>query len=506
MSSQKPTLSSTNLFARTVGATGLVVVLTALSGLTLAAKEGHSRQTQVPSVESSARAFASGPALGLVGASDAIAEAAEKALPAVVNIATNRRSRSDGSTEQERFLRRFFGSPRERVEPRVPRFQSLGSGVLVDPSGIVLTNNHVIEEAAEIRVTLSDGSEFAAEVVGADAPTDLAVIQLVGVGDRKFSSFSLGNDDELRLGEIVLAVGNPFGLSGSVTMGIVSAKGRGNVGIVDYEDFIQTDAAINPGNSGGALLNLKGDLVGINTAIASRSGGNQGVGFAVPASLARQIMTRLQTDGVVRRSWLGVAIQPFTPSIAKAFDAEGVTGVLVSGVQGDSPASRAGLLAGDVILNFGARTVDSPSELRNKVALSAAGKPLDLEIWRDGSRKKLKVKLSLKDSTIHKKGRFESSGNPCFGGAELENLEGIGSSTRRELGLALEPRGGVLVRFVDPASSLSSSGLLAGDVIVEINRRKIASLKDLSGSCQELSGPLAVRVLRGEDSIYLLLD
>ena len=502
--------SSSSLFARTAGALAVLVTISCVSSLTLASRRAEVDDGLGAAAPMTEAILKKNTSLSLVGSSSVIADAAEAALPAVVNISTSRLQQTGGHSMgpfgQDPLLRRFFGAPGASPGPRTHRLQSLGSGVIVTSDGIVLTNNHVVEGADEIRVTLSDGTEFAAEIVGTDAPTDLAVIRLVGVADRSLSSLSLGDDDDLRLGEIVLAVGNPFGLSGSVTMGIVSAKGRGNVGIVDYEDFIQTDAAINPGNSGGALLNLEGELVGINTAIASRSGGNQGVGFAVPSTLAAEIMGRLMEDGVVERSWLGVSIQPFTPAIARAFNSDGVTGVLVSGVQSGSPASSAGVRAGDVVLSFGAERVESPSQLRNVVALSAAGVAARLEILRDGRKKLIDVTLEKKSPISLKNNHNiygESSG---LQGLRLEDLRLVDGRERRHLGVGVDIHDGVLVRSVDPASAASRAGLRAGDVIVELNRHGISNLKELQKQASASSEALIARVIRGEASLYVLLS
>jgi serine protease Do len=505
----RPKATSARRLARSLSAVVVVATITCLSSLTLASRPD--RAAGVPRASATIPPSASGLAAPLrtLGSSNAIADAAEAALPAVVNISASRLQsldqRSMGPFGRDPMLRRFFGEPNAESQPRTHRSQSLGSGVVVDAAGIVLTNNHVVAGADEIKVTLSDGSEFAAEIVGTDAPTDLAVIRLLGVEPGSLTPLALGDDEQLRLGEIVLAVGNPFGLSGSVTMGIVSAKGRGNVGIVDYEDFIQTDAAINPGNSGGALLNLEGELIGINTAIASRSGGNQGVGFAIPSSLAREIMGRLLEDGVVRRSWLGVSIQPFTPAMARAFGAEGVAGVLVSGVQGDSPASGAGIEAGDVILSFAGERVESPSELRNAVALSTSGKPRKLKVLRGGAQKIVEVILSEKDPKILGLNGSNNDGLSGLDGLELEGVRDLDDRIRRQMRVAPDVVEGVLVRSVSPSSSAASSGLQAGDVIVELNRKKVAGLKDLRELASQSSEFLVARVMRGEASLFLLL-
>ena len=505
-----PPPSSRSVGARTVGALTVILTLCCVSSLTLASRQAelvHGPEVAAPALDVIPTKSAS---LNLLGSSNAIADAAEAALPAVANISTSRlqetRGRSMGPFGQDDLLRRFFGAPGASPAPRAHRSQSLGSGVIIDSSGILVTNNHVVDEADEILVTLSDGTEFDAEIVGTDAPTDLAVIRLVGVGNRKLASLSLGDDEDLRLGEIVLAVGNPFGLSGSVTMGIVSAKGRGNVGIVDYEDFIQTDAAINPGNSGGALLNLEGELIGINTAIASRSGGNQGVGFAVPSTLVAEIMDRLIEDGEVQRSWLGVSIQSFTPAMARAFKSEGVRGVLVSGVQEGSPASSAGLRAGDVILSLGSKRVESPSQLRNLVALSAAGMAKRLEILRDGRRKLVKVTLDVKQKISLRNHRDSEEMPSGLEGLHLEDLRVVDDRERRYLGVEPGVVDGVLVRSVEPESSASRSGLRPGDVIVEINHSKVLSIKAFNEEIGEGTEVLLARVIRGAASLYVLLS
>jgi len=445
----------------------------------------------------------------LVDASSAIADAAEAALPAVVNISTTRlRNVESGRFSQpfgeDSMFRHFFGQPGEQGgSPRPRRSQSLGSGVVVSAQGLVLTNNHVVAGADEIRVTLSDGRELDATIVGTDEPTDLAVIQLRGDDLDGMSYLALGDAEALRLGEIVLAVGNPFGLAGSVTMGIVSAKGRANVGIVDYEDFIQTDAAINPGNSGGALLNLRGELVGINTAIASRSGGNQGIGFAIPTTLAREIMSRLLEDGAVQRSWLGVYIQPLNRRLARVFGAESVEGVLVAGVQPDSPAQTAGVERGDVILSFDGQAVDSPSELRNLVALSPVREAIKLAIFRKNRIRKLKVRLGALPvaRSVPQKAQPPQQVT-TMGGLSLGELD---ERSRKYFQLGPELRDGVVVRSVAPDSAASSAGLRPGDVIVEVNRKMVRGMADIDALGIQPGTDLVALVVRGESSFYVVI-
>jgi len=318
--------------------------------------------TKVSSVLMPTPAFAQA---NKAGETVVLADIAERVVPSVVNISSEKIVRDTGSPPDfgplfnDPFFRHFFGGPLEpSSRPRARREHSLGSGVIVSDKGVVLTNNHVIENADEIRVGLADGREFEAEIVGRDPDSDLGVLKLKGdVKDLKV--LAMGDVNSLRLGDIVLAVGNPFGVGQTLTMGIVSAKGRASVGIVQYEDFIQTDAAINPGNSGGALVNMRGELVGINTAILSRSGGYQGIGFAIPTNMARPIMDGILADGKVKRGWLGVAIQDVTPQLKDALGLTESSGVLISDVAADGPAAKAGLKRGDVIVSLDGQKTDS---------------------------------------------------------------------------------------------------------------------------------------------------
>ncbi|MCS4504724.1 Periplasmic pH-dependent serine endoprotease DegQ [wastewater metagenome] len=306
------------------------------------------------------------------------ADAVERAAPAVVNVYTTR------APEQRHHpffddpqLRRFFGAPKEQRPER-----SLGSGVIVSPDGYVLTNEHVVRDADAIEVLLSDGRAATAEVVGSDPDTDLAVLD-VGLGELPHATF--GDSTALRVGDIVLAVGNPFGVGQTVTQGIVSATGRDHLGLATFENFIQTDAAINPGNSGGALINAAGELVGINTAIYSRSGGSMGIGFAIPVSLARGVMRELIEQGHVTRGWIGVQVQPMTPPLADTLSLPDVGGVLIAGVLRGGPAHEAGIQPGDVILSIDEHPVDGPTQLLNRISgLSPGSEAVVAGIGRDG--------------------------------------------------------------------------------------------------------------------------
>ncbi|HEX15711.1 MAG TPA: Do family serine endopeptidase [Deltaproteobacteria bacterium] len=335
-------------------------------------------------------------ASGLEELQGALRRAAQRAIPAVVNVSTLRVYRTPGGIPspfwQDPFFRqffgedffRFFGIPRERVE------RSLGSGVIVSPEGYILTNYHVIAKASQVVVGLVDKREFEAQVVGVDPHTDLALLKIEA---EDLPSLPFGDSDRAQVGDVVLAIGNPFGIGQTVTMGIISAKGRSNMGLVDYEDFIQTDAAINPGNSGGALVNLRGELIGINTAIVSRTGGYQGIGFAIPSNIARWVMGELIRHGRVIRGWFGVTVQELTPELAKHFGLEEPRGALVVEVYPGSPAERAGLRKGDVILKYNGRTIREAWELRNLVATTPVGRKVPLVVWRKGRKKELQVKI-----------------------------------------------------------------------------------------------------------------
>ncbi len=325
-------------------------------------------------------------------------QAARRAQPAVVNISTTV-ARKDGPSRQspffdDPFFRRFFGDEFDkRFQPREsPRQQGTGSGVIVSQDGYIITNNHVVENSDAIEVTLSDKRNFTAKVIGTDSKTDLALLKIEVDG---LPALSWGDSRDLQVGEMVMAIGNPFGLTQTVTMGIVSAVGRANVGIVDYEDFIQTDAAINPGNSGGALINLNGELVGINTAIFSRSGGYMGIGFAIPSNMARTIQASLIEHGKVVRGWLGVSIQDLTPDLQEQFQAPDTRGALVSEVVKESPAEEGGLKRGDVIREYNSHDVADTRHLRSLVAESLPNAPVKIAIVRDGKKEELQVTIEI---------------------------------------------------------------------------------------------------------------
>ncbi len=426
-----------------------------------------------------------------------VADIAEQAVKSVVSISTEQVRRvSMRGMQGHPLFERFFG-PGMQPMPQEHRARGMGSGVIVSVDGIVLTNNHVVENGENIRVTLSDGREFDAQVLGTDPESDLAVLKLQGkVG--KLTPIKVGDSETLRLGEVVLAIGNPFGVGQTVTMGIVSAKGRADVGIVDYENFIQTDAAINPGNSGGALVNMRGELVGINTAILSRSGGYQGIGFAIPTSMAVHVKDSIVKSGKVTRGWLGVGIQDIKPDLAEALGLQDTRGVLISQVMEDGPADKAGLKQGDVVREIDGKPMNTLGQLRNAIASAGANKSILLNVVRD--RKPLRITATLGQ----KKEIAEQAQQP---GGMVPNQLGLAmtdlnASLRKELGV---PNGvdGAVVRQVAPGSRAARAGLESGDVIVAVAGRRVGSAKMIEQRLKTSKGSVPILVQRNGRALYL---
>ena len=346
----------------------------------------------------------------------------------------------------------------------------MGSGVIISPDGYIITNNHVVEGANELMVTLPDKREFRGKIIGTDPKTDLAVVKVDASG-LPFTRW--GDSSKLQVGEYVLAIGNPFGLNSTVTLGIVSALGRGRMGITQYEDFIQTDAAINPGNSGGALVNTAGELVGINTAIISRTGGYQGVGFAVPASMAKPVLESLVATGKVVRGYLGIAIQDLTPDLAKSFGLEQARGALVSSIAEDSPADRAGLKQGDVITAYQGKPVEDPATLQREVTRTPVGTKATMKVIRNGHEQEITATVGEQSERARVAGADPVLENALAG---LE-VQGLDMQMARELGITGKATG-VVVVGVEPGSLADRAGVAQGDVIREINRQPIKSVKD----------------------------
>jgi serine protease Do len=425
------------------------------------------------------------------------------ALPAVVNIHSSKVvKQKDGQLPfNDPLFRQFFGEQfgQGQQQPRAEREQSLGSGVIVSTDGTILTNNHVIDGASDIKVQLSDKREFTAKLVGADAKTDVAVLK---IDAKDLPTLPLGDSSKLQVGDVVFAIGDPFGIGETATMGIVSATGRGGLGIESYEDFIQTDAAINPGNSGGAMIDLHGYLVGINTAILSHgSGGNQGIGFAIPIDLARHVMDQIVSHGKVVRGYLGVHIQDVTPDIAKAFGLNQAGGVLVGDVSPDTPASRAGLKKGDVILQLNGQPVSDRYQLSLHISQIAPGTQVALKIWRDGKTQDVSLTLGELRETAEKTGPGEEQS----GALEGVDVQTLTPETAQQLDL---PSGthGVVVTSVDPAGAAAAAGLNRGVVIQEVNHKAVSNVQEFKKAMADAGKqPVLLLVNQGGVTGYVVV-
>jgi serine protease Do len=404
-------------------------------------------------------------------------------LPSVVNISSSKVVKAQKMDQQlqqmDPFFRQFFGNDSPfQTTPKEQREKSLGSGVIVSPEGYILTNNHVVDGATEVKVTLSDKREFEAKIIGTDPKTDVAVLK-INAPDLK--PMTIGDSSKVQVGDTALAIGDPFGVGQTVTNGIISATGRGNLGIEDYEDFLQTDAPINPGNSGGALINDRGELIGINTAILTHSQGSEGIGFAVPVNLARQVMNEILTNGKVVRAYMGILPQDMTTDMAKAFNQKQAQGVLIGDVTPDSPAQHAGLQRGDILLEVNGKPVSSANQLRMTISMMEPGTDVKLKVLRNGSERDLNVKLAEMPT--------ETAMNNPNGDDSTKALEGVQVKTLSpdladQLGLPSSSKG-VVVTDVDPSSKMADSGLRKGDVIQEVNRKPVNNVSEFQSALQK---------------------
>jgi len=419
----------------------------------------------------------------------------KRVAPAVVNVYAAKLVENRNPLLDDPIFRRFFGNPggpREQIQ------RSLGSGVLIDPSGLVVTNNHVIEGADQVKVSLADKREFEAEIVLKDARSDLAVLR---IGDKRerFAAIDLADSDALQVGDVVLALGNPFGVGQTVTHGIVSAVARTQVGITDYQFFIQTDAAINPGNSGGALVDLSGRLVGINTAIFSRSGGSQGIGFAIPVNMVRGVISSAQGgSSVVRRPWLGAKLQAVTPEIAEGLGLKRPAGALVASVAPKSPAARAGLKTGDLVVAVDGQPVDDPNAFDYRFATKLLGGQVQLGIVRSGRESRLAV--ALESAPENPRNEVIIQARSPFLGAKVANLSPALAEELR-LDSAAE---GVAVLEVADGSVAQSIGFQKGDVVLTVNNEPIAKTADLQRVAAQPTRLWRVTILRGGQKLSVV--
>lgn len=432
-------------------------------------------------------------------------EIVEKVMPTIVTVYSEQTIRVQYQdpfySPGEDFLRRFFGAP-NLPDERQPQYreyhrEGLGSGVIITEDGYILTNNHVIQGADKIRVVI-DEEEIPAEVIGTDEKTDLAVLKVDY--DETLPAAKLGNSDNIKIGEWVLAIGHPFELDHTVTAGIISAKGRNRMGITDYEDFIQTDAAINPGNSGGALINLKGEVIGINTAIASRTGVYNGIGFAIPINMAQLVMNQLIDHGYVSRGYIGVGIQDVTSELAEAFDLEEPSGVLVTQVMPDTPGEKAGLESGDIIVRMNGEELENGSDLRNRVAAQKPGSEIELEIIRDGKHKDIDIVLTELPGTEKLAEKMDEVEPAPDIGLELTMAE---ESDAYDYGY----EEALLVEKVEPGSPAAEAGIMPGDIIFEVNRERVTSVSEFDTIVAKDYGkdPLLMLIGRDGGMLYLVV-
>jgi serine protease Do len=441
----------------------------------------------------------------------AFASVVKRAAPAVVHIRVERTVKRDLSQSLDPrhlfnnpFFERFFGPgfkmPGQEEKPRTFRWEAAGSGFIISKDGYILTNNHVIKDADTITVRLADEREFKAEVIGTDPQSDVALLKIDG---KNLPTIPLGDSDRIDVGEWAIAIGSPFALQQTVTVGVISAKGRTRVGIVDYENFIQTDAAINPGNSGGPLLNIHGEAIGVNTAIFTRSGGFMGISFAIPINMARAIVYQLQEYGEVTRGWLGIGIQDIDKHLAESFGLDSSKGVLVTGVADDSPAEKGGLKSGDVILSIDGKQTTGVAGLRNIVAMITPGSKSSLKIIRDGKEKKINLTVG------------EQPGDSVFGAEEI-----MDKSILTEMGLTLQDltpslaeqfgykkNQGVLIADVRRDSPAARVGIRPGALLEEVNRVRVSNLKELNKVLENLDNQnqVLVRIRVGEHSRFVVM-
>jgi serine protease Do len=432
---------------------------------------------------------------------------AKQVSPAVVFIKVEKEESSDGHSGLspfgnpfgDEFFHRFFGTPPDSRGERQPRKRhsvGQGSGFIVAPDGTIMTNNHVVEDATRITVYLQDGRELEAKTIGTDPATDVAIIK---IDETDLPFLKLGDSDQLEVGDWVLAFGNPFGLSHTLTAGIVSAKGRSGMGLSDYENFIQTDAAINPGNSGGPLVNLDGQVVGMNSAIFSRSGGSMGIGFAIPINMAQQVRQQLVEHGKVTRGHLGVYIQDLNQDLAESFGLSDTKGILIAKVMEDSPAEKSGLKQGDILLTLNGEPIGKVAEFRNRVAMMAPETKITIGLLRDGKAKTLPVTIGRQDDEA-----TVAESKPGSAAGLGMSLQSLTPELREQLDYQDET--GVLVTNVEPGSPAADAGIVRGALILEVNRQPVTKPEQLQQALKENPGkPLLLLVRHKDGTRYLAI-
>ena len=484
-------------------------VMVAIVALVLGAIAGSYATARFPTSQAGVKASGTArPEINQVSFAEGFAPVVKRTLAAVVNIASSKVVRVPQGPaipfESDPLFRQFFGDEflRQWHVPREQRERSLGSGVIVGQDGHILTNNHVVEGATDIRVFLGDKRELKAQILGTDPKTDIAVVK---IDAANLPVVAFGDSSEVRVGDFALAIGDPFGVGQTVTMGIISATGRGGLGIEDYEDFIQTDAAINPGNSSGALMNVRGELIGINTAIVSGGGGNQGVGFAVPVNMARSVMDQVLKSGRVIRGWLGVVVQPLTPATAKAFGLTGEPrGALVADVSPGSPAGRGGLLAGDIILEADGKPVKDSRDLSLAIGAKSPGAAVRLKVFRGGREREFTITLGEQPSKTEQRSERQENGGS---GMELGlSVQTVTPEISRQLGLPPRTRG-VIVTNVDPAGPAGDAGVTRGDVIVEANHKPINTVEEFQTALRQAARqPVLLLIERSGARMFIVVE
>jgi len=482
-----------------VWALSALLMVGSLAGGLVLAQSGRTTTPAIPPATTVQSPEIVGPLVPVTGFSPIV----KKTGPSVVSItSTSLRKTGDDGDSLSQLFRGFpgFAVP-DDPQFRMPRKQqAAGSGVIMTSDGYILTNHHVVDSATRVHVVLADKREFDAKVVGTDSDADIAVIKVDATG---LPAVTIGDSSRVEVGDVALAIGNPFALGQTVTMGIVSALGRTGLGIERYENFIQTDAAVNPGNSGGALVNTRGELIGINTAILSESGGNQGIGFAIPSNMARSLMNQIKDHGQVTRGYIGIVPQDLTPQLASSFGVKDTRGALVSFVEDNSPAANAGMQRGDVIREANGTAINDQGELRNKIAELEPGNTLSLKVLRNGAEKSLSVKVAARPvETASKSAPVPDAGTSGKLGVAIQDLN---PQIARQLGIPSSVTG-VVVTQVQPDSPAADAGIKRGDVVQEVNRHAVKSASDFRDAVSQSAKSLLLLIQRDDKTIYAVVE